>query len=268
VITIHRSRKSVSPLAETPAPFVRVDSWRRYRLRQVRWKEWKLPKVRVGAIRALGITAAKDLLGLRPAHRRFAAKKYEERSLECRQHRIFLDKTMSTVQDLLDKVKWCPGAFTLVGSSLSYAVEAVLCIINQARRYSGHSILRNSAELTNAAQAHATESVRLKWWREGANPHINPETGSNPFTRVRDAGYRSGASIGNVGEIAHSGYAVRLRDTPAAAYVWWKASPEHWDEIMRPTWKDIGVGVVDGVAMPENSSPGRTFIVTFGTGCA
>jgi RNA-directed DNA polymerase len=46
-------------LAETPAPFVRVDSWLRRRLRQVRWKEWKLPKARVRAIRALGIPAAK-----------------------------------------------------------------------------------------------------------------------------------------------------------------------------------------------------------------
>jgi hypothetical protein len=44
-------------LAEAASPFTRADSWLRRRLRQVRWKEWKIPKARIRALRALGIPA-------------------------------------------------------------------------------------------------------------------------------------------------------------------------------------------------------------------
>jgi RNA-directed DNA polymerase len=43
--------------ADTPSLFERLDRWLRRRLRQVRWKEWKRPKTRYRALRALGIPA-------------------------------------------------------------------------------------------------------------------------------------------------------------------------------------------------------------------
>lgn len=42
-------------LAEGERPFSDLDEWLRRRLRQVRWKEWKLPKARRRNLRALGI---------------------------------------------------------------------------------------------------------------------------------------------------------------------------------------------------------------------
>jgi RNA-directed DNA polymerase len=42
-------------LAETPSVFVELDEWLRRRLRQVRWKEWKLFAARRRNLRALGI---------------------------------------------------------------------------------------------------------------------------------------------------------------------------------------------------------------------
>ncbi|MFY9487643.1 MAG: group II intron reverse transcriptase/maturase [Solirubrobacterales bacterium] len=46
-------------LADTPTPFIALDSWLRRRLRQVRWKEWKRWRTRRRNLRALGIPEEK-----------------------------------------------------------------------------------------------------------------------------------------------------------------------------------------------------------------
>jgi RNA-directed DNA polymerase len=42
-------------LADTPWPFEELDKWLRRRLRQVRWKRWKLVRTRLHMLRAAGI---------------------------------------------------------------------------------------------------------------------------------------------------------------------------------------------------------------------
>lgn len=42
-------------LVDTPGKFKTLDEWFRRRLRQIRWKEWKLPRTRVRMLRALSI---------------------------------------------------------------------------------------------------------------------------------------------------------------------------------------------------------------------
>jgi len=42
-------------LADTPWPFEELDKWLRRRLRQVRWKQWKLVRTRLHKLRAAGI---------------------------------------------------------------------------------------------------------------------------------------------------------------------------------------------------------------------
>ncbi len=43
-------------LADTPQPFADLDKWLRRRLRQVRWKEWKVPSARRRNLLALGVS--------------------------------------------------------------------------------------------------------------------------------------------------------------------------------------------------------------------
>lgn len=40
-------------LSMTPDKFAKIDQWFRRRLRQVHWKEWKLPRTRVANLRDL-----------------------------------------------------------------------------------------------------------------------------------------------------------------------------------------------------------------------
>lgn len=42
-------------LSETPRRFSELDTWFRRRMRQIRWKEWKLPRTRVANLRRLGM---------------------------------------------------------------------------------------------------------------------------------------------------------------------------------------------------------------------
>ena len=42
-------------LSQTPRKFAEIDTWFRRRMRQIRWKEWKLPRTRVMNLRKLGI---------------------------------------------------------------------------------------------------------------------------------------------------------------------------------------------------------------------
>ncbi|MGP5155069.1 group II intron reverse transcriptase/maturase [Glutamicibacter ardleyensis] len=42
-------------LSETPKKFTELDKWFRSRMRQIRWKEWKLPRTRVKNLRRLGV---------------------------------------------------------------------------------------------------------------------------------------------------------------------------------------------------------------------
>ena len=42
-------------LSQTPRKFSDLDTWFRRRMRQIRWKEWKLPRTRVAKLRRLGI---------------------------------------------------------------------------------------------------------------------------------------------------------------------------------------------------------------------
>ena len=42
-------------LIETPKVLRALDKWFRRRLRQIRWKQWKLPRTRIRMLRSLGI---------------------------------------------------------------------------------------------------------------------------------------------------------------------------------------------------------------------
>jgi RNA-directed DNA polymerase len=43
-------------LADTPKVFQELDKWLRRRMRQIRWKEWKIPRARRANLRRLGIS--------------------------------------------------------------------------------------------------------------------------------------------------------------------------------------------------------------------
>ena len=167
----------------------------------------------------------------------------------------------------------CADANTPARRLTQVAAEAsVLCLINEER--AGASVpapaLTLNLKLRDAARLHANDARTLKWWAGGADPHINPLTGSTPQDRIEAAGYCPKEETPATAENIH--YAWFQGDdqtitTPQAAVTAWMNSPPHRDNLLSATFNETGVAVVRGVpAKGTAAEDGAIFVQTFG-GC-
>lgn len=119
----------------------------------------------------------------------------------------------------------CPNANFAAASVPRQAMrDAVLCLVNKQRAADGLSPLRLSAELTRSAQGWSDEMVASDVFSHG----------SDFAARIDLAGYDWAAA----GENIATGLA-----TPRAVVRAWMASPGHCQNILNPTYRDLGVGV-------------------------
>jgi uncharacterized protein YkwD len=101
---------------------------------------------------------------------------------------------------------------------------AVLCLVNQQRALRHLPPLQGSQPLTRSAQGWTDQMVS-----SGDFSH-----GSDFAGRIADAGYVWQAA----GENIATGYA-----TPRDVVNGWMASTEHCQNILNPTYRDLGTGV-------------------------
>jgi uncharacterized protein YkwD len=127
---------------------------------------------------------------------------------------------------------------------------AILCLLNRARARHGLSPLARNASLELASQRHS-EDMALRDYYE----HDTPE-GVDSATRMAGAGYPiSGASVG---ENIHWG--VEAEATPVRIFRDWMKSPGHRENILRPAFTEVGVGVAHEA--PKLSVEGRVGVYT------
>ncbi|MFI7132783.1 CAP domain-containing protein [Nonomuraea sp. NPDC050153] len=169
--------------------------------------------------------------------------------------------------------------------------RAITCLVNQARAgqpnplkplQGAYSNIRrnNRVELGNAAQQHADEAARLRWWGtvaevgncvprqdkpELCDPHIHPVTKTTPGDRAWSAGYGPRCRQHWVGENAYTGPG-REAVTPRAAFTWWMKSDRHRQNILDPRFRHMVVSVAWGSANPADGSitPALTYVQMFG----
>ena len=108
---------------------------------------------------------------------------------------------------------------------------AVLCLLNAERAREGLPPLARDARLDDAAQAHAEDMGRRRFYA-----HDNP-SGLSPDRRMRAAGYDGSAT----GENIHWG--VGRHATPARIMRDWMNSPGHRANILRRSFTRVGIGV-------------------------
>jgi uncharacterized protein YkwD len=116
----------------------------------------------------------------------------------------------------------------------------VVKLVNEARsqarrcgseRFAAAPPLRISSELTDAAEAHAGDMARRKFFEHRGSD------GSEPKDRVRRTGYRW----------LLTGENIALGPESAEEVVkGWLDSPGHCANIMEPRFKDIGIGLATG----------------------
>jgi uncharacterized protein YkwD len=149
----------------------------------------------------------------------------------------------------------CDGARSRpTQATLDRAVDATVCLINQARAQHDLGSLRTRGLLERAATAHSRDMVRRDFFS-----HDSP-AGTTPQQRIDRTGYLQGARTWAVGETiawGTGGYA-----TPSSIVRGWLNSPGHRAILLDGRYRDLGIGIALGA--PSGGEGGATFTGDFG----
>jgi uncharacterized protein YkwD len=141
--------------------------------------------------------------------------------------------------------KQCAGADTPdSGANAGLMRAAVLCLVNEERAAHHLPALRNNGRLDRSAQA----------WSEHMVAAGDFSHGTAFAARLAAVGYNWAAA----GENIATGY-----PTPRQVVLAWMASPEHCQNILTPSYRDLGTGVVDSPVAGAASGP-ATWTQDFG----
>jgi uncharacterized protein YkwD len=134
----------------------------------------------------------------------------------------------------------CTGQNDLpTAQNLRVARTATLCLLNQQRAAHGLRRLHAHTALQSAAQRYAGAMVA-----DGFFGHVSP-TGTTLDERIRQGTrYLTRALRWEIGENLAWGAGERAR--PLEIVQAWMASPGHRANILRPAFREIGIGIAPG----------------------
>lgn len=151
----------------------------------------------------------------------------------------------------------CPNDVVEASDYQAYErVEGLLCDLNVVRAENGLRPLRWSWHLWAAAQRMAGDIRTRKYFS-----HITPD-GRNLADRVGDTGYIPDTDDWTLGE--NLGWGSGALSSPLSIVIGWMNSPGHRENVLDPTYEEVGIGVAQGSPMPENPS-GMVFVADFGS---
>ena len=133
--------------------------------------------------------------------------------------------------------------------------SALRCLVNVERARHGLRAVRSSSRLDAAADRHSADMVARAYFA-----HASPE-GASVTDRVRQTGYLGGAHDWTLGE--DIGWGTGSASTPASIFGAFMHSPPHRRVILDPHFRQIGVGVAQGVPVAGQGA-GATFVLDFG----
>ena len=138
---------------------------------------------------------------------------------------------------------------------LAEARRATHCLINQERTDRGLPPLADNPLLAAAADAHSRDMVARGYFE-----HDAPD-GRTPQDRIRATGYGGGGSRSTGENIA---WGAGRKATPAAIVEQWMQSPPHREDILRPAFREMGVGIALGAPARSGPREGATYTTNFG----
>jgi uncharacterized protein YkwD len=139
--------------------------------------------------------------------------------------------------------------------NLSVVRAAVLCLHNRARGARGLPLLREHAKLRKSAEAHSDDMVAGRFFAHDSR------SGADISDRILRTGYARGRgwSLGENIAWGTGGLATAAEIQDA-----WMASPGHRANILRPQFRDIGIGLTVGVPVRARGLRGATYTADFG----
>jgi uncharacterized protein YkwD len=131
---------------------------------------------------------------------------------------------------------------------------AILCLHNQIRAENDLPALREHKKLRKAALGHSRDMVKDRYFE-----HTTPE-GVTMVDRILRARYVREDQGWALGE--NLAWGTGSYGTPRGAVDAWMDSPGHRSNILKRSFREMGVGVVLGV--PVSDAAGTTYTVDFG----
>jgi uncharacterized protein YkwD len=151
----------------------------------------------------------------------------------------------------------CASAATAQPASLADELAAASAI-NRERTARGLRPLTWEPSLADAARRYSEDMVARRFFS-----HVSP-SGGRLWARVAAAGYLCDATRWRLGEVLAWG--TGWDGAPAGVMAAWLASPAHREILLRPGFRDLGVGVAPGVPLAGAANgEGRTYTAELGT---
>jgi uncharacterized protein YkwD len=133
---------------------------------------------------------------------------------------------------------------------------ATLCLVNRERRRHGLGRLKVDGRLRLAARRHASDMVSQRYFA-----HVSL-AGSRPSDRIRAAGYMTHVRRWFVGE--NLVWGAGPFSTPADRVRALMHSPTHRANMLRGSFREIGVWVAQRTPVHAAYDTGATYVITFG----
>jgi hypothetical protein len=126
---------------------------------------------------------------------------------------------------------------------------AILCLHNQVRAQSNLPLLKDNLKLRKAASGHSSDMVDESYF-----DHTSP-AGETFVDRVLGAGYAKKTDSWTLGE--NLAWGTGDLSTATGVMTAWMNSPGHKANILKRSYKEIGIGIRLGV--PSDATVGATF---------
>ncbi len=127
----------------------------------------------------------------------------------------------------------------VLGYATDINVEQLLERTNSERVASGLNQLTLNSVLSEAAAKKAQDMFAKGYWAH------NSPTGATPWDFITASGYKYVVAGENL---------AKNFSTSQAVVTAWKASPTHWANIIKPSYKEIGFAVVNGKLNGEETT--------------
>jgi uncharacterized protein YkwD len=149
----------------------------------------------------------------------------------------------------------CKNADVLPSAdNLDEVREAILCLHNQIRAQRDLPLLKENAKLRKAAAGHSTDRVG-----DGFFDHTNLD-GDTFVDRILSSGYVKRNAGWSLGE--NLAWGTGDLSSPAGVMQAWMDSSGHKANILKKSYREIGIGVRLGV--PSDEGVGATITTDFG----
>jgi uncharacterized protein YkwD len=142
------------------------------------------------------------------------------------------------------------------GLSQATMENSITCLVNDERTAYGLQPVTPNGQLRQAALSHSNEMVS-----EGYFEHTSP-AGVTFMDRIESAGYMRGARSWSVGE--NLVWGSEELSTPQALVTAWMNSPPHRENLLRPTFREMGLAAVSGTPVSWSDSHGVTVSSEYG----